>query len=139
MMNMRTLNIAYRTMQRFALSAFLFHKEEQDPAWCQTGVSSMGEDEKQRERKKGKTCRAFQFGKSQRGFKSTYVSFCYPLGHVYVMLDKAVRNAKIQEAKDKQEDKEVIKILLDILKHWPIKTWHFEVMERKRMGTFVRS
>ena len=51
----------------FCFICSLFHKEGQDPAWCETGVSAW---EKMRSRgadKKGKL--AVQFGKSQTGFK----------------------------------------------------------------------
>ena len=98
----------------FCFICSLFRKEGQDPAWCETGVSAW---EKMRSRgadKKGKLAEHFS-SESHKQALSAYVSFCKPLSPVDAMLDKALRNSKIQEAKDKLENKEVIKILLDIV------------------------
>ena len=64
--------------------------------------------------KKDKLAKHFS-SESHKQALSAYVSFCKRLSHVDAMLDKALRNSKIQEAKDKLENKEVIKISLDIV------------------------
>ena len=45
-----------------------------------------------------------------------YVNFCNPSCHVDALLDKDVRNARIREEREKLENKEVAKILLDIIR-----------------------
>ena len=95
----------------FCFICSLFHKEGQlGSCLVWNGCFSMGEDEEQR----GKLAEHFS-SKSHKQALSAYVSFCKPLSHVGAMLDKALRNSKIQEAKDKLENKEIIKILLDIV------------------------
>ena len=99
----------------FCFISSLFRKEGQDPAWSETGVSAW---EKMRSRgtaKKGKLAEHFS-SESHKEALGAYVSFSKPLSHIYAALGKAVRNAKIQEAKDKQENKEVVKIVLDIVR-----------------------
>ena len=98
----------------FCFICSLFHKEGQDPAWCETDVSAW---EKMRSRgadKKGKLAVHFR-SESHKQALSAYVGFYKPLSHVDAMLDKALRNSKIQKAKGKLENNEVINILLDIV------------------------
>ena len=76
----------------FCFICSLFHKEGQDPAWCETGVSAW---EKMRSRgadKKSKLAEHFSAESHKQAF-SAYVSFCKPLSHVDAMLDKALRNS----------------------------------------------
>ena len=65
-------------------------------------------------------------------------AFVSPLSHVDAMLDKALRNSKIQEAKNKLKNKEVIKILLDIVNTLARQNMAFRGDGKKRTGTFVR-
>jgi hypothetical protein len=121
----------------FCFICSLFHKEGQDPAWCETGVSAWEKMKSRGTAKKGKLAEHFS-SESHKEALSAYVSFCYPLGHVDVMLDKAVRNAKIQEAKDKQENKEVIKILLDIVRTLAHQNMAFRGDGKEEDGNFCQ-
>lgn len=99
----------------FCFICSLFHKEGQDSAWCETGVSAWEKMKSRGIAKKGKLAQHF-CSDSHKEAVSAYLSFCKPMGQIDTLLDKEVRNAKIQEAMDKQENREIIKILLDIVK-----------------------
>ena len=65
--------------------------------------------------KKGKLALHFS-SESHKAAVNAYVRFCNPACHVDALLDKDVRKAKIDEERQKLENKEVVKILLDIVK-----------------------
>ena len=68
----------------------------------ETGVSAWKKLRSRGADKKGKLAEQFS-SESHKQALSAYVSFCKPLSHVDAMLDKALRNSKIEEAKDKQK------------------------------------
>ena len=93
----------------------LFGKSEKDPAWAETGVSTWNKMKSRGVNKKGKLALHF-CSESHKAAVNAYVSFCNPACHVDALLDKDVRKAKIEEERQKLENKEVVKILLDIVK-----------------------
>ena len=99
----------------FCFICSLFRASGQDPALVETGVSTWNKMKSRGMGKKGKLAMHFS-SHSHKAALSAYVSFCNPSCHVDALLDKDVRNAKIQEEREKLENKEVVKILLDIVK-----------------------
>ena len=104
-------------MQRLGvlLYLFLFGKSEKDPAWAETGVSTWNKMKSRGVNKKNKLALHF-CSESHKAAANAYVSFCSPACHVDALLDKDVRKAKIEEERQKLENKEVVKILLGIVK-----------------------
>ena len=99
----------------FCFICSLFKKRGQDPAWSECGVSAWSKMKSRGAAKKGKLSMHFS-SESHSEALSAYLRFCDPSCHIDALLDKATRNARIQEAKDHVENKEVIKVLLDIAK-----------------------
>ena len=121
----------------FCFICSLFHKEGDDPAWHRTGISTWEKMKSRGTAKKGKLAEHFT-SESHKEAINAYVSFCKPPSHIDALLDKAVRNAKIQEAKDKQENKEVIKILLDIIRTLARQNMAFRGDGKEEDGNFCQ-
>ena len=86
--------------------------------------------------KKGKLAKHFS-SESHKQALSAYVRFCKPLSHIDAVFDKALRNSKIQ-AKDKLENKEVIKILLDIVNTLACQNMAFQGDGKENDGNFCQ-
>ena len=93
----------------------LFGKSGQNPGWAETGVSTWNEMKSRGVNKKGKLALHFT-SESHKATVNAYVNFCNPACHVDALLDKEIQKAKIQEKCQKLENKEVVKILQDIIK-----------------------
>ena len=119
------------------LYLFLFGKSGQDPAWAETRVSTWNKMKSRGVNKKGKLALHFS-SESHKAVVNVYVSFCNPACHVDALLDKDIQKATIRQECQKLENKEVVKILLDIVKTLSGKTLRFVEMKAIKMGTIAK-
>ena len=87
--------------------------------------------------KKGKLALHFS-SESHKAAVNVHVSFCNLACHIDALLDKDVRKVKIQEQRQKLENKEVVKILLDIVKTLSRQDNAFRGNESDKNGNYRR-
>ena len=93
----------------------LFNQDCRDPAWTTEGVSSWSKMKSRGVGKNGKLSLHFSSENHKTAIQS-YLRFQDPFCHIDTMIDRTVRKSKIQEEQDKLENKENIKIFMDIAK-----------------------
>ena len=87
--------------------------------------------------KKGKLALHFS-SECHKAAVNVYVSFCNPACHVDALLDKDVRKANIRQERQKLESKEVVKILLDIVKTLSCQDIAFRGNESDKNGNYCQ-
>ena len=97
----------------FCFVYFLFKERNQDKAWTELGVSSWSKMKGRGTSKKGKLAGHFSSENHKEALKS-FARFCDPLCQIDAMLDKSIRNGRIEEEVQRLEDMRAVKILMDV-------------------------
>ena len=99
----------------FCFTCSLFKQPSQDDAWTKVGVSIWSKMMSRGVKNKGKLVEHFS-SESHKAAVLSLARFSDRELHVDRLMGKSARNALIQEVADNFENKEVVKILLDVVK-----------------------